>query len=515
MGTVETTMVPVDNLIDMVLKLPEIQRQYVWNRPQIRDLLDSLYRGYPVGTILLWDTGEAPVARSIAVAHNAPDSALLNGNRFLLDGQQRITSLTKSLRTVSEGGVDVRFNFETEEFQIANAVIKQDPRFVSVRDVCEQGPIAVAGELELFARTDAQEILNRLNHVYSIGRYQVPVHVLKDFNYEEVTDIFLRVNSKGTRLREAELAIARLAFRLPGMITDELGRFEDELDSRHYEIDLRFLVRFLTAVATGQSRFPPLSNVPEVEIASAWQRTRKATEYFVNLLTQNLGIESTDWLPSMNAMIVPITYLARVTQPRDVDTRSLLRWFVLASTWQRYAGAAETTMDQDLRVLDEPNPFALLVHDLLQKSGRLQVSAEDLDDVGITSPLFLATYLACRNNGATDWWFDVKLSSTNLGTDHLLEIHHIFPKALVRREGYPRRDINELANLAFLSKRANIGISADDPGRYLSTILSERLKSQFVPLDPTLWSVDRFQEFLGARRQLLAEGINAFLKTLE
>ncbi len=348
----------------------------------------------------------------------------------------------------------------------------------------------------------------------AIGQYQVPVHVLKGFDYEEVTDIFLRVNSKGTRLREAELAIARLAFRLPGMITEELGKFEDKLESEHYDIELRFLVRCLTAVTTGQSRFRPLANVPEAQIRQGWAKTKRAMEHFVNLLRNNLGIESSDWLPSMNAFVLPVTYLSRLAHPSKVDTKGLLRWFLLASTWQRYAGSAETTMDQDLRVLNESNPFELLAHDLRQSTGRLEVTAEDLDDAGTTSPLFLSMYLACREASATDWWHDIKLSSTNLGTDHSLELHHIFPKALTRHL-YPRRDINELANMAFLSKRANAEISASEPKDYLPGIPEDRLRAQSVPADRNLWAVGRFQDFLAARRALLAEGINAFLKTLE
>jgi hypothetical protein len=298
------------------------------------------------------------------------------------------------------------------------------------------------------------------------------------------------------------------------MVTEELGKFEDELDVTHYDIELRFLVRCLTAVATGQSRFPPLANVPGATVRESWGKARRAVEYFVNLLRQNLGIESTDWLPSINAFVVPVAYLARVDHPKNADTRGLLRWFVLASTWQRYAGSAETTMDQDLRVLNEPDPFALLTHDLRQTIGRLEVTADDLDDAGINSPFFLPMYLACRHQEAMDWWTDVKLSSTNLGTDHLLELHHIFPKALVKGS-HPRRDVNELANMAFLSKRANLEISAKEPSEYLPGIAADRLDKQFVPLDSTLWKLDRFQDFLASRRELMARGINAFLQTLE
>lgn len=509
-GSVETTMAQVGNLVDMVLKLPEIQRGYVWSRPQVRDLLDSLYRGYPVGTVLLWQAEDTPPTRDLATRAEAAD-ATLTGGQYLLDGQQRLTSLK---RVFIDGEPDIRFNVETEEFQVANATIRRDTtRWIPVTSVFTNGPIAAALKYNLTERSDAQILLERLNRLDGIRKYLVPVHVLKAFDYEEVTDIFVRVNSKGTRLREAELAIARLAFRLPGMVTDDLGAFEDELDSRNYDIELRFLVRCLTAVATGQSRYSRLTATSEDDLKKAWKKTRKAVEHFVNLINNNLGIESSDWLSSINAIVVPVAYLAH-NEGRNADTRGLLRWFVLSSMWQRYAGSVETTLDQDLKVLSEKNPFQLLIHDLRQSIGRLSVSAEDLDDAGVRSPFFLGMYLACRQQEAVDWWYDVKLSSTNLGTDHSLELHHVFPRALVRGK-FPRRDVNELANMAFLSKKPNISIGKREPSAYLPEIAPKRLKSQFVPLDPSLWEVDRFQDFLAARRGLLAEGINGFLRSLD
>ena len=423
-----------------------------------------------------------------------------------------MTSLTRIFRPL-ENSPDIRFNLETEEFQVANAVIRRDPAWVSVSDVFTRGAVTVAMERDLFKRDDAKVILERLNRLDAIKNYQVPVHVLKDFDYEEVTEIFVRVNSRGTRLREAELAIARLAFRLPGIVTEEMKSFEEDLDASGYDIDLRFLVRCLTGVATGQSRFGPLGSVSEDEIRASWQKTRSAVEYLLNLLQNNLGIETADWLPSRNAIVVPVAYLAQ-TPHRDVDAVGLLRWFLLASTWQRYAGSAESALDQDLRALAQADHFKTLSQQILQEVGRDRVLPEDLDDAGSQSPFFLVTYLACRRNGAVDWWTGVKLNSTNLGTDHALEIHHVFPRALVS-ERYPRRDVNEIANMAFLSQRANREIWATDPSEYLPKIPEERLRQQFIPLDRDLWRIERFQDFLAERRRLIAAGINSVFKDLE
>jgi uncharacterized protein with ParB-like and HNH nuclease domain len=130
MGSVETTMIPVESLVHMVhnktIELPEIQRPYVWSRSQVRDLLDSLYRGYPIGTVLIWQTDDLPHSRSLEVAHRG---GRLEAPKFLLDGQQRLTSLT---RVFKAGEPDIRFNWETEEFRVSNAAIRHDPRWIPV-----------------------------------------------------------------------------------------------------------------------------------------------------------------------------------------------------------------------------------------------------------------------------------------------------------------------------------------------------------------------------------------------
>lgn len=207
-----------------------------------------------------------------------------------------------------------------------------------------------------------------------------------------------------------------------------------------------------------------------------------------------------------------MAYLGRVGH-EAVDAKPLLRWFLLASTWQRYAGSVETTLDQDLRALADPDPLATLLARLAQNTTRLDVRPEDLDDAGVQSPFFLAMYLACRANGATDWWSGANLTATGFGAAHKIELHHVFPRAQIR-DLYPQKDVNELANLAFVSAAGHDPIGKKAPSQYLPTILVERLRQQFIPDDPDLWRVDQFQSFLAARRELLAAGINAVFASL-
>jgi len=116
-----------------------------------------------------------------------------------------------------------------------------------------------------------------------------------------------------------------------------------------------------------------------------------------------------------------------------------------------------------------------------------------------------------RKRGAKDWFKGVSLTSDVLGEENEIQIHHIFPKALLKAQGVRRKDIDEIANLAFLAARPNRQISKRPPEEYLAEIADkhpERLESQSIPMDRDLWRLDRFQAFLAARRELLAQAVN-------
>lgn len=360
----------------------------------------------------------------------------------------------------------------------------------------------------LFTRPDVQEVANRLNRVERIKEYTYPVHILRNYGYEEVTEIFVRVNSKGTRLRQAELALAQLAYRIPGIVTDEFEEYLDEMAEQNYEFDVKFLVRCVTALATDQSKFGQLRAVSEADVREAWSLAKAGISRMVTLLRNNLGVDSLEWLPSVNALVVPVVYLARMPGPQ-VNRDHLLQWFVQASIWGRYGGSAETTLNEDLLALRSENAFEKLRANLLQTVGRLELTEQDFEGATVNSPLVLGVFLACRDKGAEDWWHPIKIASTGIG-EHALQIHHIFPKATLRNT-YTRRQINELANLAFLTAKANNKILKTPASEYLPQIVARdpaKLSRQFVPAEPDLWSQDGFPAFLRRRRQLLAQAVN-------
>jgi hypothetical protein len=143
------------------------------------------------------------------------------------------------------------------------------------------------------------------------------------------------------------------------------------------------------------------------------------------------------------------------------------------------------------------------------------VMADEFDDAGARNPLFPMTYAVARKRGAKDWFTGVMLATDVAGEEHEIQIHHVFPKALLKKAGVSRKDRDEIANLAFLAARPNRKISSRPPEEYLAEIADKqrgRLDAQSIPMDSKLWKVERFQDFLAARRQMLATAVNDLIK---
>ncbi len=526
MAKLERTDKPISVLLEELdkgeLGLPEIQRGYVWNRPQARDLLDSLYREYPSGLILLWKPEELPELRQGSfgqkVDHDKRPSLLV------LDGQQRLTSLQR----VFSGTIDVYFHVEDETFQIYSAKLKANPLWVSVREVLSRGAVKVWRDLRERLRAESvkveesklDEYLDRLTRLEKVKEYRYPVMIIHTDDYEEVTESFIRINSRGTRLREAELAMAQLAFRWPGAIVREFEAALEEYSQAHYDLEARFLMRCFVAVGTNQSRFRHLGKLWEKglgELQTIWRSTRKGVDHTINFLKNNAGIESSRWIPSINALVPLVVYFAKGgSEPlSDEETKGLLFWFFQATVHGRFTGSPEAKIDQDLRAIAEQRSPEGLIANLRREIAGFDITPEMIEGKYQRHPFLPLVFTIFRQNEARDWFTGTVLSSTNVGPEHQIELHHIFPRAVLKRESeFETHEIDDLSNIAFLSQRANRVILNAPPDQYLPGIEPERLQAQLVPLDARLWGIGRFRDFLATRRDLLTKAINEYLRGL-
>lgn len=567
--------IPIGTLVDMYkrgeLRLPEIQRHYVWRATRVRDLLDSLYRGYPSGSILMWETDEPIPTRDFAIKQ---DSNAFAGRKLLLDGQQRLTSLTAVLKgeLVHVRGrkkpIDILFNLEHPDgppledteitndqdspiagdddngeddaepeagdgeqalqerlnrrtFVVAAKAIAALPQWVSVTEVfrtSNDAEILEKAGVESFKDPRYQKYADRLKKLRAIRDYHYVVHVLeRGMSYEEVTEIFVRVNSLGAKLKSSDLALAQMSSRWPNLLR-ELEEFQEECEQSWFTIELGHLVRAIVVFATQQCLFRAVASTPIDKLKDGWSQAQEGLRFAINFLRTNAGIEDESLLSS--PMFIHV--LAAISRIKDnrltaAEQNNLLHWLLVANARGRFSrGSTETLLNEDLAILFRTGDIAALMEPVKRQFGRLHIEPDDLKARGASSPLFSLAYLALKAGGAKDWYSGLGLSLTHQGKLHFIQWHHIIPKSLLKDAGYETGEINEIANMAFITGQTNRRISNKDARKYLQDIVEKQgeqaLASQCVPLNVELWSADSYRDFLVSRREALAQRMNDFIR---
>ncbi|MEU6655888.1 DUF262 domain-containing protein [Streptomyces sp. NPDC046900] len=500
------------------IMLPEIQRGYVWKASQVARLIESLYRGYPAGSLLFWKTGQAAETREAALGASQALPSVMP--LYLLDGQQRLTSLFRVLTDHPEA--QVVFNIETEVFQNQSAATRRDRKWIKVYDVVgpESDVFAVHGELKAagLAIPDA-EIGRRLNALQKITQRDFHMEVLHDFEYEEVAEIFVRVNSGGRALKTTDLALATLSARAPGF----LGQLEAESarwSESGYALDVNFLIKALTLSLSISGK--RLSSVAKLTAASkesveaGWEQVRRGLARVVPLLQDRLLIPTTAVIPSLAALHPLVVFYGRQPQGAQVapDVEDgLLYWFMAATARSRYGGVTDTLLTQDIRALDGEEPVRALLANLGIRESGISVSADDLAGRNHQSPYLMFCYLAAAHAGASDWWDGSPVSAAADGSGKP-QYSLVHPAATLRghRSRYSTAEINELANIVFVSQETAKNIIGNrSPDAYVRDVPASDLAAHSIPQAQEVLDAGRYRDFLGARRALLAARITALL----
>lgn len=340
-----------DELASGILGIPEIQRDYVWRESQAIDLVDSMYKSYPTGLILLWKPTTLPKLRT---TNN------VKPNYLILDGQQRITSLER----IFSGKIRILFDIEKESFQRYTLKLSSLKHLVLVNDILDD-MYKVAEKIKNHVNLLDKEIYGRLDHVRKIKDYEFPVMIMNTDNYYEVTESFIRLNSKGTVLRSTELAMAKLAFNWPGSIIEKFDVALDEFDSIGFSFNPSFLMRCFLAIAHGKSNtFNNLNKIwamEEKKLDSIWKETKRSIEKAITFLKNNAGIESKKWIKSENTIITLSYFFHKKGNEKisEKEINGLLLWFFVTLVFARYSGKV-ALVDKDIKSLNLDDPIISL-----------------------------------------------------------------------------------------------------------------------------------------------------------
>lgn len=520
----------VSTILDQIdlgaVALPEFQRGYVWNRNQVRGLMHSLYRRHPVGMLLVWVTEtESAAARG--------DGALQPGFvKLLLDGQQRVTSLYGIIRgnrpQFFEGSdrafTGLYFNLDEETFEFyAPLKMKDNPLWIDVTKLMQQG----SGELiQRLATTpglqvDLPKYIQRLTAIEGIKNVVLYVEEVtgKDKTVDVVVDIFNQVNSGGTKLSKGDLALAKVCAGWPEARAELRARLE-KWRRAGFHFRLEWLLRCITTIVTGQALFSGLDDVDMLTFQSGVQKAENAIDRSLTMISGRLGLDHNRVLGSRYSFPLMVRYLAQhggnLVDSRERD--KLLYWYIHTFLWGRYAGSTETRLNQDLAAIEElDGALARLIDLLRQDRGDLRVRPDDFRGWSRGARFYPLLYMLTRVNHAQDWGTGIELSDQMLGKLASLQLHHIFPKALLYEHGYNRQQVNALANFTFLTQETNLLISDRDPVEYLPEYTKKHpgaVESHWIPMDSMLWRAENYRDFLAARRELLAQAANDFLDSL-
>lgn len=525
----------VEAAVKGAFNIPEFQRGFVWRADQVRDLIESLHRDFPVGSMLVWDSSAYDIPRGATGAQTL---------QWVVDGQQRTTALCiafnqkpywwpdKTSWDKLVERVDVYANVgspsEPLEFALTNPVRRKDPHWFSVRRAlrCQDAQeaatlgVQVAGECGVGAGTpEFTRLLGTISGLWAIRARVVPL-ISVQHDVEDVAEIFARLNQAGTRVTEADVTVALVAASNPSWVRDEFLSYSSDLADSGYDLEPGVYIRTLTGVAEGTARLKDIkSSFWRDDVPSHWPKIEASVTRTVRLL-KDRGVLSAQILPSRNSLIPLFAFQAKY--PDRVPFERAFRWLLMANADGRYSGSSTTTLSQDLATIrDAAGPGEALE----QLTARLRVPQtigpdRFLEDYRRSRFGRLLLYLMLFDRSATDWVSKVKIGYEKgggaLNEGFLPEWHHIFPRAVLRKNEVSEDDANFLANITVLNEATNRNkLKAKPPARYVAdfSISDEDLRRHVIPTDASL-EVAGYSDFVLRRAQLLADAANEYLDRL-
>ena len=519
------------------LVLPEFQREYVWSREQAKQLLVSLTRKYPVGSLLFWKTQEPPELKNVT---KMPER--LGTVQVILDGQQRLTTLYMLItgeippyyvsRDITNDIRDLFYNVGDGDFQYFQPVrMRDNPRWVKVVDCFNGESVNVfniaqktVGETET-AFQQAQLYESNLSRLRGIKEVDLPVQVIPtEASLDDAIDVFDRLNSLGTKLTDAELALTHVTGKW-SQARRTLKAKMDDLEQRRFAFDLTFMTRAMACTVTGHALFEHLHPVERSRLEEGWSQLSKILDYTTGVLPSRAHIHSTSDMSTTNPLIPVFRYLSLHGDRfrSEASLRRGLHWLYMAQVHQRYTGQTDSRLEHDVTIVNrEDSPWQSLLNQIVDQRGRIEILPDDFEGRGAGHPLYRMSLVLAKSRNAMDWFNGLSLT-TPMGDAYSIHSHHIFPQSMLYQHGYSsdshvdRQMVNAIANRAFLSGPTNLSIGNRLPEDYLPEV-NERypgaLERQFIPMDPQLWQLGRYRDFLSARRELLAAGLNRMFDDL-
>jgi hypothetical protein len=541
------------------LHLPDLQRGFVWSADRVSALYDSLYRSYPVGALLLWEPTwelEAPFSTRAwdlcppdpTTLAGGPEAApvVRQGSLFVLDGQQRLTSLFRVifssrvrgkktadpdlLVALSTGDEWLETPFHLRSRSLAprmkdGLLVPAEVLFEGMRGGNDS--LAVQRALGEWLTPDDPrffEALDRANAIRNaiLQSEIVAYEIDADVNDDNVIEIFARLNQQGVRLRPGDLAAARLTgqmrdfrararevSRVPELRGFAAPEGHEESSRGGALVDTDLIIRAALCLGGGGVRYRQAEKGGSryKDIEANWDRAVAGFKSAVALF-KNAGVPSGDWLPYRYLLFAPAI---AVGNGHDLDDR-WIGWALAATLWRHYGSEVDTTLAKDATLAQAGDIDGLVEHVKLRAKRPESVvpSEEDLlhNIVSDRSILLALVVFFSRTDGRS--FPSGKLLS---GLQEPLEAHQIFPRAVL--DEYPGRDAayipDRLGNLTLLARSDKESLGEIAPDIYLGMIDAQARSTHLIPSDHDLWTVSCFVPFCEERERHMTSMLRSLL----
>lgn len=562
--------------------LPEMQRPFVWSTAKVRDLIDSLYNGYPIGYIVTWQNPTVGLK----------NESSSNNKEIIIDGQQRLTALKAALsgeKVVSQQYITKRikisFKPSTGEFNTLNSAIEKDPLWINdISDIFKSDFNSYSYVTDNAKKLGMapEDLGATLQKLLAIRQSEIgDIKLGYNLSIGAVTDIFNRINSKGVSLSSADLAMSRLsADTVHGgnNLRKQIEYFVQLLnDPNLLENIVKFDSDFANTKEFGQIKWiasevnpiykPRYADILHLILATSFKRGKlsdmvslisgrdfEARNYSEEgmkanyekmqagatlvfnksnfqrylMILRDMGMRNSGKLGLVghgvfNFGYILFLYLHRITNLSQEKIASYLkRWIIMSALTGRYSGSSETITESDLKMISrDANPINVL-DDILDR---------EMNDSFWNGTL--PNMLRVQSTQASSWRIfqmsqiygkDTAWLAKDTSTETVMleegNIHHIFPQAYLRKNGFSKGDINQIANYVWVTQPKNLEISDKAPKDYLSDeniieFMSEtNNRENVIPEEIVDYDFHNYSDFLNQRRHLMAKKMREFYENM-
>ena len=537
MAKFEVNNVSVSTLLEYIkdgtIAIPEIQRPFVWDTTKVRNLIDSLYREYPVGYIITWKSPDVKLK----------DGTSSEGKQILIDGQQRVTALTAALlgqevldENYKKKRIKIAFNILTEEFQTNNPAIEKQEEWISDISEFMKDDFNAFDFISDYSKKfdlDANTVSNRVTKLRSIKNVSIGrIELGSSLDIDTVTEIFVRINSEGVVLSQADFAMSKISvnekyngndirkaidyfchFAKTPIDYENIKENDKDFSAKEIfskitwikdkneDLYLPSYVDVLRVAFTYKFKRGKLQDLVsllsgrdfetreyrEDVVAESYSKLYEGVKQFVNqsnferyvMILKSAGIIDGDLVRSQNVLnfgyILYLLLREKQIAPDKIETL-VRRWVIMSIITQRYTSSPESQFDLDIRRLNEAVDVIQYIKD--EEERRLgdtfwdNILVENFNTSVASSPYwktFIIAQIKLNNRAFLSRDINVRTLVEGRG-----DIHHIFPKDYLQKNGKNNRSVyNQIANFAMLQTEVNIQIGNKAPNEYMKTIIEQ------------------------------------------